>query len=227
VAFPIRRVEAEDSVCKYCGGEARCAIQENVNDVIGIPIHRSYLHFARCRACGMLDHRKVPRPPELADSRPARKWFFATGAFLAAITVACIVGGIWHAHRQRAYALSPIVGDLWTIQTDAWPDKLTGQKYLRVQITGVYDEAIGLMGCKMSYSTQEAARQRCDTYTLTMFGVPRAKLADIYDRAVKRVDTERDDHKPLVVAFGFVIGIYAAWRVLLERWRKKIGLTEL
>ena len=227
MSFAIRRIEAEPEVCKHCGGETRCAIEELIIDAAGIAIERKFNHLARCRACGMLARELIAKPDELADTKLARKWFIGTIVLAMALLATWVSCWYWSKQQDRGFVVSPLVGDRWTIDLDGWPEKVDAQyRYTRVKVTEVSSDAVGLAACDMAYKQAKDAREECDTFGLEIDDVPRATLGGVYDRAVDSVDTERDDKRPIEAGFGITVGLIALWNVIASRLKKRYALAD-
>jgi hypothetical protein len=204
--------------------------EERVDDLLGVAVMRKYFMWhARCRACGVVDCRPVTKHQvgPLARGSRARGWFIISWSLLVLTSIVVGVCWLWNERIEHAHALAPIVGDHWTIVADEWPEKFDNPKeYMRVEVTQVSDDTVGLAACDMSYDKSDDARTKCDSFTFKIDGIERAKLAAIYDDVIQRVDSERDNRRPLTVAFGICAALVFVWRIIANAWKRRFSIAE-
>lgn len=185
---------------------------------------------ARCRECGIAASRSVPKSEvgDLARSSRARGWHVLSWSLALLVTVAVVVSWYWNQRVEREHAFSPIVGDRWTILVEEWPEPFYGaERYMHAVVEEVSDVEIRLAACETTYSKSDDARRKCNSFPVEMEAIDRGKLGAIYDDAVSRVDSSRDDLLPLQVGFGVCAGLVFVWRILAGAWKRRVGIAEV
>jgi hypothetical protein len=232
MSFPVRRQDAAPSLCARCGGETHCVDEEHVDDLFSIAVTRKFMWFSRCRSCGAVESRKSAKH-RFAKQFPltwkVRAYFLGTWTLVSAIVVTILLCVAWQERIERAHALSPLVGDQWTIETRVWPQGFASVgKYALVKVTSVSDSMIELRACDTTYDTTEDLRDYCEDHTFEVHvaGVERARLPQLHDDAIERVDSERDDHRSLTTGFGICAALIILWRIIGLAWKRRLAIAD-
>jgi hypothetical protein len=230
VSFPVRRQDAEPGTCARCGGETHCVDEEHVDDLFSIAFTRKFMWFSRCRSCGVVDHRKSDQhriTKQFPLTWKVRGFFLGTWALIAAMCVTIVLCVNWNERIERRHALSPLVGDLWTIETRTWPQTFASVgKYARVKVVAVSDETVDLMACDTTYDSSEDVRENCEAFDVQLAGIARSDLARVHDDSIDRVDSERDDQRPGTTAFGICAALALLWKIIAGVWKRRIALAD-